>query len=795
MSDIKTSVLTVDTGGAKNNIKEFKQYIESLKGALLGLEKGTDEYKKVATELQASQNKLNEVMDVAKGRGEAVKGSYDNLVATMRELKKEWRATGDEIERKKLGEQILDINNQLKELDASTGNFQRNVGDYANAFEKAFDKVLGGLQNNDTFIGKLAGNIKNLIPVIKAANTTATKGLSGVKKAIASTGIGLLVVAVGTLAANWDKVSEALAKVIPWQKKSREETEKTVKANNDLLKVNSGITQQMDYQARIMEAQGKSTIQIINYKKQETEALLANTEAQIAETNAKIASLKAHSAFGRWIRGERKELKELEESLKSLTAEQETLTNSIKKFSEDLVVETIKAGKKLADNRIELSDVIFSSKNGDYEKIRSDIDSFLTNIAAKYKSTSLEAVKSVIDATYDLNKQKLIDAENDEINQVKKTGNKRLDELKKYLKEGKITEAEYKSEVDKVRQQMADEGIKIHKKYTKTRKDLDEKYLKETQEAEIENTKKTIAREIELLKTSTQNNATKIKLDFDLDKVLSAGDNINLFSTKDIEDSFIKLKEYNDAIFANTKAGLEEQIALQQQLLNTDGLTEDERLSAEQSISEARIQMQNLETENKIANLELENEKEEEIEARRKQRLQVVQQGLNAVGSLLENVIKIQQQQIEDEVSNGKISEQQAKKKFETVKKMQVASTIINTASAAMGAYNSLSSIPYVGPVLGAIAAAAAVAAGAVEIATIQKTQFGSSSSAPTAPTTPDVNSITNDFTPQYTQNVTAESEISELANAVNNKPIYVSVTDIEDTENTVAVREEETTY
>lgn len=767
MSDIKTSVLTVDTGGAITNLKEYKQYIEDLKGTLLGLEKGTEDYKKVATELRASQEKLNEVMDVAKGRGESVKGSYDNLVATMRELKKEWRATGDEMERKKLGEQILNINNQLKELDASTGNFQRNVGDYTNAFEKAFDKVLGGLQNNDTELGKLAGTIKNLIPVIKSVNTTATTGLSGIKKAIASTGIGLLIVAVGTLAANWDKVSEALSKVIPWQKKSREETESQVKANNDLLKVNSGITQQMDYQARIMEAQGKSTIEIINYKKKETEALLANTEAQIAETNAKITSLKAHSAFGRWIRGERKELKELEESLKSLTAEQETLTNSIKKFSEDIVVETIKAGKKIKENTSGITEVIFTPKNKDYDKIKNELTTFFTNIAAKYKSTSLEAVKTVIDAQYKLNKEKLTNAEKDEIEQLKKSG--------------KFT---------------IEEQTKIQEKYIEIRKQLDEKYRVENQEAENENTKKTIQKEIELLKTATANNATKIKLDFDLDKLLTAGDNINLFSTKDIEDSFIKLKEYNDAIFANTKAGLEEQIALQQKLLNTDGLTEEERLSAEQSISEARIQMQNLETENKIANLELENSKEEELESRRKQRLSIYQQGLQGVVSILNTLISYQTQQIEDEVANGKISEREAKKKFESVKKMQVASAIINTAAGVMSAIAGAMQLGFpAGPIVAAIESAAVIAAGALQVAQIKKTQFGSSNAASTAPSTPDVNSITNDFTPQYTQNVTAESEISELANAVNNKPLYVSVTDIEDTQNTVKVREEETSY
>ncbi len=62
---------------------------------------------------------------------------------------------------------------------------------------------------------------------------------------------------------------------------------------------------------------------------------------------------------------------------------------------------------------------------------------------------------------------------------------------------------------------------------------------------------------------------------------------------------------------------------------------------------------------------------------------------------------------------------------FEVGKAAAYASTIINTAQAAMGAYSAYASIPYVGPVLGAAAAAAAIAAGAIQLATISSTSFG----------------------------------------------------------------------
>lgn len=208
--NIETKVLSVDVGGAITNIKEYKQHIDSLKGTLLGLEKGTEQYNAVATELVKEQQKLTEVMDVAKGKGEAVEGSYDNLSKTMSELKKQFKATGDEAERANLALKINDINDQLKDMDASVGVFSRNVGNYSQAYEEAFKTVIGSLDNVDGLLGEVAGNVNSLFPLIKQTTAAATAGLNGIKKAIATTGIGLLIVAVGELAAHFDDVRRAV---------------------------------------------------------------------------------------------------------------------------------------------------------------------------------------------------------------------------------------------------------------------------------------------------------------------------------------------------------------------------------------------------------------------------------------------------------------------------------------------------------------------------------------------------------------------------------------------------------
>ena len=145
----------VDVDSAKGNLKEYKEYIDNLKGSLLALDKGSKQYEENAKELKEAQEKLNEVMKLSKSKGDAVEGSYDNLSQTMSKLKKEWKATGDESRRAELGKRIAEINDKLKNMDASVGVFSRNVGNYQNAFEDAFLKLKDGVTSSIPAINKL----------------------------------------------------------------------------------------------------------------------------------------------------------------------------------------------------------------------------------------------------------------------------------------------------------------------------------------------------------------------------------------------------------------------------------------------------------------------------------------------------------------------------------------------------------------------------------------------------------------------------------------------------------------
>lgn len=203
MEEIR-KIITVDTGDSNTTLKEYRQQIDNIKESMSSLDSTTEEYQEQAQELKDAQDRLNSVLKEGGDVAAHAEGSYNQLEATMAELKAQWKATGDEAERVDLGKKILDINNQLKDLDASTGDFSRSIGDYAGAFEEAFNTCLDGMSSLDGPLGELGGSVKDLVPLIKATTSAATKGLGGVRKALLSTGVGALVVAVGLLVSHWD---------------------------------------------------------------------------------------------------------------------------------------------------------------------------------------------------------------------------------------------------------------------------------------------------------------------------------------------------------------------------------------------------------------------------------------------------------------------------------------------------------------------------------------------------------------------------------------------------------------
>jgi hypothetical protein len=141
----------------------------------------------------------------------------------------------------------------------------------------------------------------------------------------------------------------------------------------------------------------------------------------------------------------------------------------------------------------------------------------------------------------------------------------------------------------------------------------------------------------------------------------------------------------------------------------------------------------------------------------------------------------LEEMRIDQKLKNHEIDEEEAHRQyqlqeesFEKAKHFQAAQAMINGLSAAVGAYQSMASIPYVGPVLGALAAAAALAAAIVNVKKINETTMSNpyssaSSSGSGGGSTnfqlPDVMATE----PDLRQNLTGMDDTDSLNNAGGN--------------------------
>ena len=760
MADTSTKVLTIDTGNAITNVKEFKERIEELKGALLGLEKGTDEYNAVAKELRDSQEKLTEVMDVAKGKAEGVEGSYDNLVATMRDLKKEWRATADEAERAQLGQQILEINNQLKDLDASTGNFQRNVGDYANAFEEAFKNVFQGIGQGNTALANSSKTIAKLIPLIKKATTTATVGLQGIQKAIVATGIGALVVAVGLLATNWDKVTEAVRESIPALKKQLDAEKEIEQVSESIKRIKEQSKEATDYEVRMMQARKASEKEILAYKikQQKVEINRLQTQVEIAKNAWKELEAEREKGF----------LYKLSEKALGI------YENHIDKAIQKAVDAYNTANAAVTDAKKNLDILETTLDNVDTGKTTGGSSSSKTDTAEAEKKR-LEDIKKALE-----------DAGKDEIQLLKEQYQEKIDLFEKYGEDTAALIAERDAKIKAIEDAAAAE-----------------KQAKEDEDAEKER-KKLVAqtdKTIKEVQAQANNDENAINLKYRLqaaedlasDKGGFFGNN-DAFNVGKIKDAFQQEADRINGIFEIRKSGLEKEKSELESLIESLKPETEEYISAKERLAEVETELDNATTENHIENLLLADDEERKLAEARKQRMAAYSQGLTSIGGLISTISSLMEQQIQAEVEDGKISEKTAKERFESVKKMQIGAAVINMAAGVVSAIAQAQELgPIMGPIMAAINSAAVIAAGAVEISQIKRTKYGSDSSGNV--TTPNLQRATNMVQIQPVQNITGQNETTELANAINAKPIVVKVSDIEDTEQIVSSTKVESTF
>lgn len=801
----------------KVSLKDYKQQIDELRASLLGLDSASQEYQETAEQVKSMQDKLNEVMNVGKKSVDGVEGSYNALRQQLSELKKEWQTLEIGSDRwNELGAQIDSINDKLKDADASIGIFNRNVGDYAGSFEEAGKSLIENIGQINPILGQNMNAIKKLIPMIKTTTKTATAGLKGIKAALVSTGIGALIVALGILlnyvTKNWDAIKDWITGVKK-AKEAHDELTKSIEAGNNARK------QMID----LMQKTGSNAFEVESVQLQ---GLQDNYKQLKEEYDEWIAHHRKNSKYAKEL------LSGVTEAESAVTAQAEAMRVNIEAYAQN--AETALKQEGWTD----LQKTIY--------QINREFDAAIANTKELTKDAA--EASAMVARLETLRTQTIEKARRDSRKSGGGGKSQAQTELEEIQKRSQEIADSYKTEAQLLTEKYNKEKA-LYEKHRKDTAALDKKYQedlaaiekkeREAKDAEFERlsggtvlTKalKTETRELEREKTKLDSESVEYankEIQISERRVEVAREYLASLEKLSDED-----KEHYKDIIEDAKDALaveEERLRTQEKALKNRQL--------QQAIEQASIEAENkamkagMDTGGLMSNhnfdeawkarieaakvqLDLINQMTFESAAEREQAeleameriKQAEREYLNErinnwndlatnIGAIISSIGDWYEQDIENQVKNGKMSEKEAEKQYKRVQNIKVADAVIQTISGALAAFMGYQALgqPW-GGILGAAAAAAVTAAGAVEIKKI-KSQNPYSSSASESTNYASAVPKLADYSPETFSNITNRSDTDYLANSLANTNLYVSVTDINNAQRRVAVRDSNSTF
>jgi hypothetical protein len=539
----------------------------------------------------------------------------------------------DEIEAANEAAQLFDPGKRFQALTTAASTAAGGIaavqgamalfGNQSEEVEKALLKVQGAMALSQGLsqlkdIGKVGEQLK-----ISFQGLTA--GANGFKKALISTGIGALVVAVGALVAYWDDILELVGGVSSEQKKLNEETKKNLQAEQNKLDFIEG-------QSNQLKLQGKTENEILDIKIAQTNEAIKAAEINIANSKlTKEAQIQAAQRNQTILKGIMNFLnipiRALNASIDNVTSVLkeagiiEEATNLSSKILEEQANETL--SKKLfnpeevaaegdktiteAENTLnsllekqagyELSKIDLQKQGGEkanaerekQSQKEMEAEAILQDARNKMLSEQLQQ-EEAIKKNYDEKQKKLDEAGIKDDGSLAEARNKELQAVRdKFQKEEADKEAEFQKQLNDIRTQTRLEGIKDENE--KAREQILLEYQK--QRDEVLNNEKL---------TSEQKTALQLELAQQEKQALDA-----LQLTIDEADA-IKELEKLDARMKESELDLQMQRdllsqkeALNKQYYESGKISEEEYTNNVRANSEARKELDKQEYELKIA--------------------------------------------------------------------------------------------------------------------------------------------------------------------------------------------------
>jgi len=237
--------VSVESTDATKSIKELKSEIELTTKAVedLGAKYGQN-----SAEVEAAQKRLANLQDLTNQKQEQNNQRLDNAAKTVSALSAAYGGVQGALELTGLaGEDTI---KQLAKIQSALaiGDAVQNLAEFRGAITSTFTSLKDG----------------------------AVKAFQAIKAGIGSTGIGVLVLALGAVVAYWDDIKEAVSGVSSSQKDLLESTKADAKAQQDKLST-------IDSQDNVLKLQGKSEKEILGLKIKQTGEVISATERQVAQ--------------------------------------------------------------------------------------------------------------------------------------------------------------------------------------------------------------------------------------------------------------------------------------------------------------------------------------------------------------------------------------------------------------------------------------------------------------------------------------------------------------------------------
>jgi hypothetical protein len=236
----------------------------------------------------------------------SLKAQYKEAVAELQKVSAQYGETSEQaVKAARAAAELKDQIEFSKDLvdsfnpDAKFNALSRSVGGVLDGFQ-AFEGALGliGVESEDLqktmvrlqSVMALSQGLQGLMEAkdsFKQLGTVAANALKGIKTGIAATGIGLFLIAVGTIAAYWDDIKEAVNGVSEEQAKLNKLTDANLKASEAKLDT-------LNKQDNILRLQGKTEKQILQLKVAALDTTIKAAELSVSNAKAtKKAQLEA----------------------------------------------------------------------------------------------------------------------------------------------------------------------------------------------------------------------------------------------------------------------------------------------------------------------------------------------------------------------------------------------------------------------------------------------------------------------------------------------------------------------